>query len=363
MLRFRQYLQYLSEGINTKKIKVPQPDIDEDDGYEVYTYPTGHDILQVGISPHEDGAHHVWFTHGGSFSRAMDTHTGTTVVPKDTGFTMRVLSHVAATLKHHSKKNKATDYTYETASKTRHNIYQRIAKAAGVVARNLTPPHHMFNRHEPVENWPSNMRPERLDEDMPVLDDDYDDSTHHQLHANRLFDLGYKRLQTYELVSGKPKHIGSIGPYNIFHTRVEKTSSRPNVPGSIYHHFTVHHGETPIGYVSFNQRADGPDGKEWEAYLHPADLPRFKREHSGTRSSIHALPAKVYAMAAKHLKLPIVSGEMQSRGGINIWKNLAGLRGGVRAVHDRSGEQFQFNPHDPKHIEMAYDHRGLSGKL
>lgn len=205
-----------------------------------------------------------------------------------------------------------------------------------------------------------------LSEDMPVLDDEEDDSTHHQLHANRLFDLGYKRLQTYELVSGKPKHIGSIGEYKVFHTKVEKTSSRSDVPGSVYHHFTVHHGETPIGYVSFRQMNDtshSVGNREWESYLNASDLPRFRREHSGRRSSVHALPAKVYAMAAKHLKLPIVSGEMQSRGGMNIWKNLAGMHGGVRAVHAHSGEEFQFNPHDPSHIKTAYDNRGLSGKM
>ena len=56
-------------------------------------------------------------------------------------------------------------------NKTRDKIYQRISKAAGVVARNLMPADHMFDRHEPVENWPSYMRPERLDEEMPFVMD------------------------------------------------------------------------------------------------------------------------------------------------------------------------------------------------
>jgi len=168
MMRFSQYIR---EGLNTKDISVPEPDI-EDDGYEVYTYPTEHDILQVGIGPKEDGAHHVWFTHGGSFGRALDVKDGKVEVKKDPAFTMRMLSHVAATLKHHSEKHKAKDYTYETANKTRHKIYQRIAKHAGVEAMNTMPEDHMFDRHEPVENWPSYMRPERLDEDMPFVMDE-----------------------------------------------------------------------------------------------------------------------------------------------------------------------------------------------
>lgn len=125
MLTFKQFL---SEGINIKGIKVPKPEI-EDDGYKVYTYPGPTDILQVGIGPKEDGAHHIWFTHGGSFGRSPH---GVEHTPAQT---MHVLNHVAATLKHHSSRHRATEYTYETADDGRHRLYQRMAKVAGVKDR------------------------------------------------------------------------------------------------------------------------------------------------------------------------------------------------------------------------------------
>jgi len=135
----KSFREYLSEGINIKGIKVPKPEI-EDDGYKVYTYPGPTDILQVGIGPKEAGAHHVWFTHGGSFSRSPE---GKQHTPEQT---MRVLNHVTATLHHHRKRHRANEYTYETADGTRHGIYQRVAKAAGINAKNLMPEDHMFWR-------------------------------------------------------------------------------------------------------------------------------------------------------------------------------------------------------------------------
>jgi len=137
MLTFKQFL---SEGINIKGIKVPKPEM-EDDGYKVYTYPGPTDILQVGIGPKEDGAHHIWFTHGGSFGRSP---RGIEHTPAQT---MHVLNHVAATLKHHSRRHRATEYTYETADDGRHRLYQRMAKVAGVNALNMIPEGDMFSRH------------------------------------------------------------------------------------------------------------------------------------------------------------------------------------------------------------------------
>jgi hypothetical protein len=137
MLTFKQFL---SEGINIKGIKVPKPEI-EDDGYKVYTYPGPTDILQIGIGPKEDGAHHIWFTHGGSFGRSPH---GVEHTPAQT---MHVLNHVAATLKHHSSRHRATEYTYETADDGRHRLYQRMAKVAGVNALNMIPEGDMFSRH------------------------------------------------------------------------------------------------------------------------------------------------------------------------------------------------------------------------
>jgi hypothetical protein len=135
----KSFREYLSESINIKGIKVSKPEI-EDDGYKVYTYPGPTDILQVGIGPKENGGHHIWFTHGGSFGRSPG---GVSHTPAQT---MQVLNHVAATLRHHSRKHRATEYTYETANDNRHQIYQRLARAAGVNARNLMPEDHMFGR-------------------------------------------------------------------------------------------------------------------------------------------------------------------------------------------------------------------------
>jgi len=136
----KSFREYLSEGINIKGIKVPKPEI-EDDGYKVYTYPGPTDILQVGIGPKEDGAHHIWFTHGGSFGRSPH---GVEHTPAQT---MHVLNHVAATLKHHSSRHRATEYRYETADDGRHRLYQRMAKVAGVNALNMIPEGDMFSRH------------------------------------------------------------------------------------------------------------------------------------------------------------------------------------------------------------------------
>lgn len=136
----KSFREYLSEGINIKGIKVPRVEI-EDDGYRVYTYKGPTDILQVGVGPKEDGAHHIWFTHGGSFGRSPGG------VHHSPAQTMHVLNHVAATLRHHSRRHNATNYTYETADDGRHRIYQRMAKAAGVNAQNLIPEGDMFSRH------------------------------------------------------------------------------------------------------------------------------------------------------------------------------------------------------------------------
>lgn len=137
----KSFTEFLSEGINIKGIKVPKPEI-EDDYYKVYTYPGPTGILQVGIGPKDDGAHHIWFTHGGSFGRSPD---GIQHTPAQT---MHVLNHVAATLKYHSRQHRATEYTYETADEGRHRLYQRMAKVAGVNALNMIPEGDMFSRHD-----------------------------------------------------------------------------------------------------------------------------------------------------------------------------------------------------------------------
>lgn len=136
----KSFRQYLSESINIKGIKVPKPNI-EDDGYKVYTYPGPTDILQIGIGPKDDGAHHIFFTQGGEFGKM----PGVNHTPAQT---MRVFNHVAATLHHHSRRHRATEYTYETADKRRHQLYQRIARAVGVNAKNLIPEDNHFDRRE-----------------------------------------------------------------------------------------------------------------------------------------------------------------------------------------------------------------------
>lgn len=287
MLRF---LQYINEGLKPDEVKVPEPDV-EDDGYEVYTYPTEHDILQVGIGPNEDGAHHVWFTHGGSFGRALDVKDPKVEVKKDPGFTMGLLSRVAATLKHHSASKKATDYTYETANKTRDKIYQRISKAAGVVARNLMPADHMFDRHEPVENWPSYMRPERLDEDMPFV-----------------MDVGERRPRfDYSPKPNVPAILGKIGPYKVMHH--------------------PHHGEAESEAISIIHR-DKQVGvvpiERYKGRISPS-YPMVAPGHSSKRARVKNLVPKVYAMIADKLGT-VESGSEQTPGSRSVWARLARMR-------------------------------------
>lgn len=289
------FLQYVAEGINTKDIQVPDPDI-EDDGYEVYTYPTGHDILQVGIGPNEappggEGSHHVWFTHGGSFGRAMDISTGRTEVPKDPGFAMRMLSHVAATIKHHSGKTKAKDYTYETANKTRHNIYQRVGKAAGVNARNLMPADNMFDRHEPVENWPSWMRPERLDEDMPYMTD------------TRSRRPGFDYKSEPEI----PAQLGKIGSYRIFHHKNHEEAGSEAV--------SIVHRNKQVGVIPIER---------YSGRISPS-YPMVAAGHSSRRARVKNLIPKVYGLMADKLGT-MESGSEQTPGSRSVWARLAKMR-------------------------------------
>ena len=137
----KSFREYLSEGIKIKGIKVPKPKV-EDDGVRVYTYPGPTHTLEVGIGPKKFDGHHIWFTHGGSFGRSPDG------VHHSSAQTMHVLNHVAATLRHHSRRHNTTEYNYQTADGGRHRIYQRMAKAAGVNAQNLIPEGDMFSRHD-----------------------------------------------------------------------------------------------------------------------------------------------------------------------------------------------------------------------
>jgi len=131
----RSFKQYLLEGLNISGIKVPKPYVE--DGNEVYEYPLPTNILNVIIGPNEDGAHTVSFTH-----RKM---SGVHHTPTET---MRVLNHVAATLRDHSERHNASEYTYHTVDETKHDIYQRIAKLVGVNATNTVPEKDIFNRHD-----------------------------------------------------------------------------------------------------------------------------------------------------------------------------------------------------------------------
>lgn len=135
----KSFGQYLLEGLNTRGIKVPEPY--DEDGNEVYEYLLPTDLLKVVIGPNEDGAHNVSFTHGGEFGKMSGVH----YTPAET---MNVLNHVAATMRDHSKRNKASEYTYHTVHKTRDDIYKRIAKLIGVNATNTVPEKDIFNRHD-----------------------------------------------------------------------------------------------------------------------------------------------------------------------------------------------------------------------
>jgi len=135
----RSFKQYLLEGLNISGIKVPKPY--DEDGNKVYEYLLPTDILKVIIGPNEDGAHSVSFAHGGEFGNI----PGVEHTPSET---MSMLNRVAATLRNHSKRYKASEYIYYTPHKTKHDIYQRIAKLVGVNATNTVPEKDIFNRHD-----------------------------------------------------------------------------------------------------------------------------------------------------------------------------------------------------------------------
>jgi hypothetical protein len=191
-----------------------------------------------------------------------------------------------------------------------------------------------------------------ISEDMPYLDDEYEQSAEDK--AFRAADLR-QRFKSLDRARGDTplKKIGEIGPYEIHHVPTEIVGS---ISGYTYrqHHAVVTHKGNRVGTVTFSEEEPGPFGKGNLPKHLVSQHPLFQLSHSGKKAAVPGLPSHVYKMMAQHLNMPIISGSRQSRGGQRVWTNLARI-GKVSAINARTGEHIpHYNPDNPQHVETAY---------
>jgi hypothetical protein len=196
-------------------------------------------------------------------------------------------------------------------------------------------------------------------EDMPYLDDEYDVDPTEADH--RVQEIEYKLRSIKAAAGGKPlQKVTDIGSYELHHVPSEFTSPSS---GRIYrrHHYVVKHKSKPIGVVDFSEEEPVKIGSEQLERHLSAQGPTFHPKHTGRRSEVPHLASRVYQTAAQHLNMPIVSGARQSRGGQNLWANLARM-GRVRMISQRGVERIdKYNPDNPEHVAMAYPRLGQTG--
>ena len=190
-----------------------------------------------------------------------------------------------------------------------------------------------------------------LSEDMPYLEDDFSETEEDK--AFRTTDLR-QRIKYINSRKGNSQFtkIGNIGPYEVNHVPSEFTGS----VGTVYrtHHIVVTHRKKPIGAINFSEDTPKSLGNIDIPTHVVAQGPIFDIQHSGKKGRVSALPSRVYQMVASHLKMPIVSGSLQSRGGQNVWANLAKFAK-VSAINTRSGEHIaNYNPNNAEHVKTAY---------
>jgi hypothetical protein len=188
-----------------------------------------------------------------------------------------------------------------------------------------------------------------ISEDMPYLDDEYEQSKEDKTF--RAADLR-QRLKSLDAAKGDTplKKIGEIGPYEVHHVPTEMAGL---IGGHIYrqHHAVVTHKGNRVGVVTFSE--EKPGFMDLPKHL-VSQHPLFQLSHSGRKARVSGLPSHVYRMISQHLNMPVVSGARQSRGGQNVWKNLAKM-GKVSALNTRTGERIHdYDPDKPEHHNIVY---------
>lgn len=144
-----------------------------------------------------------------------------------------------------------------------------------------------------------------------------------------------------------------IGPYTLLHA--PPTGEWPQ------HSVLVKHGKNAVGHVSFTMRKNHHfGGLHVPNHIDATEMPRFLRQHTGTRSLVPDLPARVYMQTAKHFGVPVVSGGQHSPGGKNIWDKIAKNTGRVLAVNMDTHEMIRnYNPKEHEH--KVYDRENSRG--
>lgn len=196
-------------------------------------------------------------------------------------------------------------------------------------------------------------------EDMPLIDWDSQKAHHREAGDHYLNnELKKQASRTKRYGFEEPTHIGNIGPYRV-HKQRQVTEYGGNRRHTVYN-FTVSHRNKKVGLVRFSERANATVGDiEFPRHITSEDLPRFLRSHSGGRSLVRDLPARVYELASNHLNVPIVSGSLHTLGGKNIWDNLA-KTGSVSASNVDTREIIhRYNPDE--HAGKVYDDENTRG--
>lgn len=144
--------------------------------------------------------------------------------------------------------------------------------------------------------------------------------------------------------------IGEVGPYKVYHN-----------PEQDKHSFIVTHEKKKVGHVDFIElpRPRKLPGSS-KTVLYPHASPTFEREHTGKRAQVPNLAAKVYMTAAKHLKMPIMSGDTHTHGSHSMWKDITHL-GGTSAYNEHTDEHipvYKPEEHEDKVYGINYKEHG-----
>ena len=187
--------------------------------------------------------------------------------------------------------------------------------------------------------------------EMPFMRDTESDLPSHRIFGDDDFRDRMVAIKQTEKASGVVhKPFGKIGPYTLLHA--PPTGDWPQ------HSILVRHGRKNVGHVSFTMRKNHKfGGVHVPEHMDATEIPRFLRQHSGRRSLVPDLPARVYMETAKHFGMPIVSGTRQTMGGKNIWDTISRYTERVLAVNTNSNKTIRnYNPR--VHGREVYDESG-----
>ena len=196
-----------------------------------------------------------------------------------------------------------------------------------------------------------------ISEDMPSFDRGDVDTSHHKTNNDSQLTttliqrgfiprtkpddapvLDYTRTDRY---SAQHKQIGNIGPYKVYHAQASDGSLSHDADPKTIHSVVVKHNDDIVGHVRFFEH-DKPRKLDNPAttIMSPEGMPQFMHAHKGKRAHVSDLAARVYMMAAAHTKLPIMSGDTQTKGAYSMWHGITRL-GGTSAYNKESHEHIR----------------------